>query len=87
MKPRKFIKEIQQKSRSTRLLVLWLATFLIMIVIIVIWLASFSKSFQINETKEETEVTNLPSLFKSIEKDFSLFKQKLEASIGNIKSE
>ena len=87
MKSKKFIKKIQQKSRSTRLLILWVVTFLIMIIIIVIWLASFSKSFQVNETKEETEVTNLPSLFRSIEKDFSLFKQKLEASIGNIKSE
>ena len=83
----KFIKNLQQKSRSTRLLILWLASFLIMVIIVIIWIISFSKTFQSEKAEKEIETTNLPSLFKSIEKDFSIFKQGLEANIKNINLE
>ncbi len=83
----KILKKLQEKPRSTRLLVLWLASFLVMAVIIVIWLFSFSKNIQFQESEEEIEATNLPSLFESIEKDFSVLKQKLEGSIKDIQYE
>lgn len=81
-----FIKKLQKKPRSTRLLILWLASFLVMVIIIAIWLFSFSRtSFQ--KTEKEVGATNLPSLFESIGKDFSVFKQKLEASLKEINLE
>lgn len=83
----KFIKNLQQKSRSTRLLILWLASFLFMVIIVIIWILSFSETFQSQKAEKEIETTDLPSLFKSIEKDFSIFKQGLEASLKNIKLE
>lgn len=79
----KFIEKLQEKSRSTRLLILWLASFLVMVIIIAIWLFSFSKP-HFQKTEKEIKVSNLPSLFESIEKDFSILKQKLEASLKNI---
>lgn len=80
----KIIKKIQQKSRSTRLLILWLASFLVMVIIIFIWLLSFSKSFHSEKAEEEIKTGGLPSLFESIEKDFSIFKQSLEANLKSI---
>lgn len=78
------IKKLQKKSRSTRLLFLWLATFLVMIIIIFIWLFSFSRNLSSQKIKEKDEVGNLPSLFESVEKDFSIFKQGLEANLKDI---
>jgi flagellar basal body-associated protein FliL len=80
----KFIKKIQQKSRITRLLILWLATFLVMMMVIVIWLFSFSRDHHFNKAGKDIEAANLPSLFDSIGKDFSTFKQELEAGLKNI---
>jgi uncharacterized membrane protein YvbJ len=81
------IKKIQQKPRSTRTLILWLSTILVMIVIIAIWLFSFSRNLRSKKTGTEIETTNLPSLFESLKKDFSSFKQGLEASLKNINLE
>lgn len=80
------IKKVQKKPRSTRLLILWLGSFLVMAIIIAIWLASFSRS-NFQEAEVKIEGSNLPSLFESIEKDFSIFKQKLEASLKEIRYE
>ena len=79
-----FIKKIQEKPRSTRLLILWLGSFFVMVIVIIIWLLSFSRNFQPKGIKQEAEKTNLPSLFESIEKDFSTFKQGLEGSLRKI---
>lgn len=83
---KKFIAKIQKKSRSTRLLILWLVTFLIMLAVIVIWLFTFSKNFNSAELKKE-ESREFPSLFESIGKDFSVFKQSLRANIQEIYGE
>ena len=84
----KFIRKIQKKPRSVRVLILWLISFFVMAAIIIIWLFSFSSKFLAKEQMEEkTEKDDLPSLFKSIEKDFSLFKQGLKASLENIYGE
>jgi len=83
----KILKKLQEKPRSTRLLILWLASFLVMVVIIIIWLFSFSRNIQFQKSEEEIKATNLPSLFESIEKDFSVLKQKLEGSIKEIQYE
>lgn len=82
-----FIEKIQKKSRSTRVLILWLASFLVMAIIVIIWLFSFSRNFASKEVEKEVETSQLPSLFESIEKDFSIFKQNLEASLKNIYGE
>lgn len=79
-----FLKKIQEKPRSTRVLILWLASFFVMVIVIIIWLLSFSKNFQPKEIKQETEKTNLPSLFESIKKDFSTFKQGMKANLKDI---
>lgn len=79
-----FIRKIQQKSRSTRLLILWLASFLVMAIIILIWLFSFSKNLGFKEAGKEVEKTGLPSLFESLGKDFSIFKQGLEANLKEV---
>jgi len=79
-----FIKKIQKKPRSTRLLILWLASFLVMVIIIIIWLFSFSRNLTFQEPTKEVENSNLPSLFESIGKDFSIFKQKLEAGLKDL---
>ena len=82
-----FIEKLQKKSRSTRLLILWLTTSLVMIIIIIIWLFGFSRDLAFKETEKENETENFPSLFESIKKDFSIFKQGLEASLESINLE
>lgn len=79
-----FIEKLQKKSRSSRILIMWLASFLIMAIVILIWLSSFSRSLNPKEIKKETEKTSLPSLFESLRKDFSIFKQNLKANIKDI---
>lgn len=83
----KFIKKIQQKPRSFRILILWLVSFLVMIIVILIWLFSFSRNLGSKEVEKENELQELPSLFESIEKDFSIFKQGLEASLKSLNKE
>lgn len=84
---KKFIQKIQQRPWASRLLILWLSTALVMIIIIAIWLFSFSRTLHSNKAKKEIKETNLPSLFESIKIDFSLFKQGLEASLKNLNLE
>lgn len=83
----KFIKKLQKKSRSARLLILWLASFLIMIIVIIIWLFSFSRNLSLKETKRGMETEDFPSLLESLGKDFSIFKQGLEAELENVNLE
>jgi len=77
------IKKIQKKPRSTRVLILWLASFFVMGIIVVIWLLSFSQSFE----PKEVEKSELPSLFESLKKDFSDFKESLNQEIEEINLE
>jgi hypothetical protein len=81
-----FLKKIQEKPRSTRLLILWLASFFIMLIVVIIWLITFSKDFSSAEP-EEKQSGELPSLFESIGKDFSTFRQGLRANIKTIYGE
>ena len=81
---RNFINEIQKKPRSTRLLILWLTTFSVMIVIVMIWIFSLSPGSVSKELNQKEDTDNIPSLFESIRKDFSILKQKLEASVKDI---
>ena len=57
-----------------------------MLVIIFIWLLTFSKNFNPIEPKEES-LSEFPALFESIGKDFSTFKQGLKANIQEIYGE
>jgi hypothetical protein len=79
-----FIDNLQKKSPRIKTVILWAASALVMIIIVLIWLANFSKSIK---PKEGFEQTQLPSLFKSIGKDISTLKQGLDASIKEIKDQ
>lgn len=79
-----FIEKLQNKSKNTRVLILWLATFLVMIVIVAIWLFSFSKTLNTTEAGDDLEKTNIPSLFESIGNDFSTFKEQLQSDISDL---
>jgi flagellar basal body-associated protein FliL len=79
-----FVKKIQEKPRSTRVVILWLLTVIVMFVVAAVWVFSFSKTSK--KTKDEIDQTGFPSLFKSIEKDFNMFKQGLEANINDLKN-
>jgi len=81
---RNFINEIQKKPRSTRLLILWLTTFLVMIIIVMIWIFSLSAGSISKESNQKEDTDNIPSLFENIRKDFSVLKQRLEASVKDI---
>ncbi len=54
-----------------------MATTIVMILIIIIWLTSFSR----NVKKPAKEEFPIPSLFESIKIDFSALKQQLDASM------
>jgi hypothetical protein len=82
-----FIKKIQQKSHSTRLLALWVSVGLVMFVIIAIWLFSFSHNINPQKAKEGIGKTEFPSLFESIKKDFGSIKQMFQANLKNINLE
>lgn len=80
-----FIDNLQKKPKKVRILIVWTATICVMIIIVMIWLFSFSKNLGREKIGEEIKETKLPSLFESIGKDFSIFKQELEASFKSIK--
>jgi len=84
MKLKDLIKKIQSKPKSTRILILWVATIVIMIIIVFFWLFSFSRSISKNSEKTTLE---FPSLFESMKIDFSVIKQQLDASIKDINQE
>jgi len=80
----KLIKKLQKKPRSFRLLILWLATAFVMLIIVFIWLFSFSRNFSSQEIETEAKDTKIPSLFESIKKDFSDLKENISASLKKI---
>lgn len=84
MKLKDLIKRIQNKPRSTRILILWTATGVITIIIVLIWIFSFSRSINENSDKEDLE---FPSLFESIKIDFSTIKEQINASVKDIKQQ
>jgi hypothetical protein len=55
-----------------------------MIMIVAIWLFSFSHTIHSQSAEKGIEKTQLPSLFESLGRDFSSLKQQLEASFKNI---
>lgn len=79
-----FVKKIQEKPRSTRVIILWLLTATVMFVVVAVWIFSFSKISK--KTKNEIDQTGFPSLFESIGKDFNMLKQGLEANINDLKN-
>lgn len=82
-----FIDKLQKKTLGTRMAILWAATIFVMAIIVVFWLFSFSNNLNTRDVKDQVEQTQLPSLFESIEKDISTFKQGLDASVENIKEQ
>lgn len=80
-----FIKKIQQKPKSTRLLILWVSSVIVVLIIIIIWIFTFPKNT--NNKKSELVETQLPSLIKTIKDDFSSVKENIGASIKGIQAE
>lgn len=79
-----FVKKIQEKPRSTRVIILWFLTAIVMFIVVIVWIFSFSRTNK--KTKDEIDQTGFPSLFKSIGKDFNMLKQGLEANINDLKN-
>lgn len=82
-----FIDNLQRKPKSTRILILWIASIGVMLIIAFIWISNFSKNINQGKTSQESERMQLPSLFESLEKDISVFKQGLNASVEEIKNQ
>jgi hypothetical protein len=80
------IEKLQNKPKKTRVLILWISSGFVMLVIILIWLFSFSGSNDSKDVSDDLEKTKLPSLFESMKQDFSIFKEKLSASFKEIKT-
>ncbi len=76
---KEFINNLQNQPKNKKLLILWVSTATVMILIIVIWLFFFSKNTEKEFRNSKTE--DFPSLFESIKKDFSVFKEVIGASI------
>lgn len=81
------INKLQQKSKATRIFVLWASCGFFMIIVIAIWISSFSRNTNNENVNDNLKKTKLPSLFESIKQDFSIFKQKFNAGIEEIKTE
>jgi heme/copper-type cytochrome/quinol oxidase subunit 2 len=83
------LKKIQNKSRSTRILILWITTFVFMFLVFFMWIYSFPAhiSKEQEENQENENLNILSSLFKSIKDGFVSFKQGLETNIENIYGE
>jgi flagellar basal body-associated protein FliL len=79
------IEKIQNQSKKKRLLILWVSTAAIMIIVLLVWFFSFSRNLsKSKENSKGAEAGNLPSLFESIKKDFSVFKGFFDASVKEI---
>jgi len=80
MKIKELIEKIQNQPRRNRLLILWCSTVLLMAIIVGIWFLSFHQTIEEAKSKKSSS-EGFPSLFESIKKDFSVFKQVFGASI------
>lgn len=82
-----FIGKIQNQPKNKRLIILWVATLAAMIIVLTIWFFSFSRNLSnLKKNSESAETGNMPSLFESIKKDFSAFRQIFNASVKEINS-
>ncbi len=82
-----FIEKLQNKPKKTRIMILWLASGLIMTIIIVFWIFSFSLNTNKQNAKDAINKTELPSLFETIKNDISAVKQNVTASLREIKDQ
>ncbi|MFA5300050.1 MAG: hypothetical protein WC389_17825, partial [Lutibacter sp.] len=80
------IEKLQNKPKKTRVFILWLASAFVMIIVIIVWLLSFSGNTNKENAKNDLTRTELPSLFESIKQDFSTFKQKISEGFKEIKT-
>ena len=82
-----FIEKLKNKPKTTRIVILWLASGLVMVIIIIFWLFSFSGNTDKQSAKDALEKTKLPSLFETIKNDFSAVKQNVTASLREVKDQ
>jgi len=57
-----------------------------MVIIVVVWLFSFSHNLKEQKASKNSENSGIPSLFQTLKKDFSSFKESMEAAVKNINS-
>ena len=79
-----FLKNLQQKPKKTKVLILWISSAIVMILIVFVWFFVFLRSTDKKDPVNDLEKTNLPSLFESFKQDFSALKQKFNASLKAI---
>ena len=85
-----FIEKIQNQPRRKKMVILWFSTGAVMVIIIAIWLFSFSRSLSktkqfgsYNEQEANAE-SSLPSLFESLKRDFSALKNIFNSGVRDI---
>jgi flagellar basal body-associated protein FliL len=84
------IEKIQKQPRRKRAIILWVSTAVIMLIIVFVWMYSFSRSLEkFNQPKataksNQTEQNSMPSLFESLKRDFSAFKDIFKASVKEL---
>lgn len=81
-----FIEKLQSKPKKTKVLILWVSSGFVMLIIIAIWLFSFSVNSEKKNVGDDLKKTELPSLFESLKQDFSIFKEKISAGLKEIKT-
>ncbi|MAG44658.1 hypothetical protein CL633_02090 [bacterium] len=74
-----FLQKLQSKPKKLRKKIMWLATGASMILVILIWLLSFPKSFTA-EKKSENQATDQPKLpsFEEIKNNIKDLKQEFQ---------
>jgi len=76
----KVVEKIQNQSRRFRIQVLWLSVFVCMFLIISLWIASFKKSSNFSQSKEESDQAS--QILDQVKKGVPSLKETFKASIG-----
>jgi flagellar basal body-associated protein FliL len=82
-----FIEKLQNKPKKTRILILWISSGFAMLVVILFWVCFFTGNNVSKNAESDLEKTELPSLFESAKQDFLIFKEKIGASLKEIKEQ
>ncbi|HOZ16534.1 MAG TPA: hypothetical protein PLF70_01815 [Candidatus Portnoybacteria bacterium] len=82
-----FIEKLQNKPKKIRTLILWVSSGIVMLIVVSIWLCCFSTNNNDGNMKSNFKKTELPSLLESIKQDFLIFKEKISASLKEIKEQ
>jgi hypothetical protein len=79
-----FIEKLQNKPKKTRILILWISSGMVMIIIVTLWLVSFSRHAETKNINGALDETKLPSLWESFKQDFSSIKTNISAGLRDL---